>query len=189
MVIRRLLVAALAVVLLTSCSGLLGQGTTDVDAGFAQGDGSYTRISPDKRVLAPVLTGTDLEGKPLSTADFDGLVVIINVWGSWCEPCRHEVPELVKAAEQRADVAQIVGINTRDVSADTALAFTRHNGVTFPSFFDPDGALLLTFTALPPRAIPSTVVIDQQGRVAARILGEANASTLVGTIDDLVAGR
>lgn len=188
MVTRRLLVTALAVLALPACGTAPGQGG-DVDAGFAQGDGSYTRIEPDERVAAPVLEGTDLEGKPLSTADFPGKVIVVNVWGSWCEPCRHEIPELVKAAGQRADVAQVVGINTRDVSADTALAFTRHNNVTFPSFFDPDGELLLGFTALPPRAIPSTVVIDQQGRVAARILGETTASTLVGTIDDVVAGR
>jgi len=186
MLSRRVLVVAATVgaVALASC----GASSTDTDAGFAQGDGSYTRIAPAERVAAPVLTGTDLEGKPLTTADFAGKVIVVNVWGSWCEPCRHEVPELVKAAAARADVAQLVGINTRDYSVDTALAFTRAGGVTFPSFFDPDGELLLTFTALPPRAIPSTVVIDQQGRVAARILGEVTASTLIGTIDDVAAG-
>ncbi len=159
------------------------------DAGFAVGDGSFTRFAPDKRVKAPILTGKDLDDKPLSTADFPGKVLVLNVWGSWCAPCRKEAPDLVEVAKQTADTAQIIGINTREAGVASAQAFVRAFGLNYPSFWDPDSVLLMELSALPPKTIPSTLLIDAQGMIAGRALGAISASTLKAAIADLVAGK
>ncbi len=185
---RRGIVAALACVLaVAGCSS--SSSGVDAENGFAAGDGTYTRIAPDQRKAAPVLSGTTLDGKKLSTADYRGKVVVLNVWGSWCAPCRHEAPALQEASVATAGVAQFVGINTRDLDSAPAKAFVRAFGITYPSLFDPDGSLLLQLGAVPATAIPSTLVLDRDGRVAARILGETNKATVVGTVDDVAAGK
>lgn len=172
--------------LLAGCNSSTG---TDQTTGYAEGDGSYTRLPVDKRTPAKVLTGVDLDGKPLSTADAAGKIIVLNVWGSWCPPCRKEAPDLVAAAEQSKGKAVFYGINTRDNDPSRAQAYVRTFKVNYPNFYDPDGKLLLDFGKLPPKAIPSTIVIDQQGRIAARALGPVSTATLLGTIDDLVAGK
>lgn len=182
----RLLAALAAVVLLlTACSADGDGGTGGGTAGFVGGDGTFTIVPTDQRVEAPVLAGVTLEGEELSTADLVGAPVVINVWGSWCAPCRSEAPELVQANEELDGVA-FLGINTRDTTA-AAQAFERTFEITWPSLFDPDGVLLLEFAQLPPKAIPSTVVLDEEGRVAARVLGEVSASTLRGIVEDVTA--
>lgn len=178
-------------------SGLLGSGlagcsrnpSATEDVGFVAGDGSYTVVPIDDRVAAPLLTGIDLDGKPLTTDGREGRVVVLNVWGSWCSPCRHEAPELVEAALRTNDRADFLGINTRDPDVGPALAFVRAFDVPYRNFFDPQGELLLHLRALPAKAIPSTVFLDPQGRIAARILGEATAATFIGAVDDLAAGK
>lgn len=162
---------------------------SDPDSGFVQGDGSFVVIPPDEREKAPILSGEDLEGKPLSTGDFAGRVIVLNVWGSWCAPCRKEAPDVVTAAAKLGDTAQVLGINTRDLTSDAAKAFVRTFEVPYPSFFDPAGKLLLQLAALPPNAIPSTVVLDAQGRVAARVTGATTEATLVGVATDIVQGK
>lgn len=171
---------------------LAGCATTTNDddlTGFTSGDGSFTLVPVGQREAAPELSGTTIDGETLSLADYSGLVIVLNVWGSWCAPCRHEAPELVEAANETAGVAQFVGINTRDLDVAPAQAFVRAFEVPYPNLYDPDGALLLEFGALPPKAIPSTLIIDQQGLIAARILGEATASTLIGAVSDIAAGK
>ncbi|MGO4958012.1 TlpA family protein disulfide reductase [Luteococcus sp. Sow4_B9] len=159
------------------------------EEGFATGTGTYTRIAPADRKPVPELSGKTLDGKQLSLADFAGQVVVLNVWGSWCSPCRHEAPHLVKAAERTKGRAQFIGLNTRDLNVAQAQAFVRSFGITFPNIHDPKGELLLKFGALPPKAIPSTLVIDPSGLIAARVLGETTTATLVGTVDDIAAGK
>lgn len=182
-------VLALAAAASLAASGCSGGGGVDQQNGFSVGDGSYTRIEPAKRAAAPVLSGTTLDGKPFSTADLQGTVIVVNVWGSWCAPCRHEAPELQKASEQTKGTAQFIGLDTRDLDVAQGQAFVRAFKITYPSLYDPDGKLLLGFGQVPPKAIPSTIVIDKQGRVAARVLGETNAGTIVGTINDIAAGK
>ena len=124
-------------------------------------------------------------------ADFQGKVVVINVWGSWCPPCRSEADDLAVAAKQLQPQGVVfLGINTRDNSADTALAFQRSHAVPYPSIFDPGGSLLGAFhRTLSPKAIPSTVVIDAQGRVAASVIGElTSARTLIDLVHDVSRG-
>ena len=176
--------------LLSAALAGCGSGTgVDVQSGFAVGNGTYTRIAPGHRDQAPVLSGTTLDGKHLSTADYAGKVIVINVWGSWCAPCRKEAPALVAASKQTAAVAQFVGIDTRDLNPAPAQAFVRAFKVPYPSLYDSTGELLLNFKQIPPAAIPSTIVIDAHGGIAARVLGEVDTNTIVGTINDIAAGR
>lgn len=159
------------------------------DGGYVSGDGTLTRIAPDKRPAAPVLSGTDLNGTPLDAATFAGRIIVYNVWGSWCAPCRKEAPALAAAAKRTDGTAQFLGINTRDLDPGPARAFVRTQGLGFPSFYDPQGELLLAFGAqLSPSAIPTTIVVDAQGRLAARVLGEVTESTLVGLVTEIAKG-
>ncbi len=136
------------------------------------------------------MAGTTLEGRDLNLKQFAGKVVVLNVWGSWCAPCRKEATTLASAArELERDGVVFLGVNTKDTSEDNALAFQRRFDVPYPSFFDPSGRTLLAFRGtLPPSAIPSTVVIDAQGRVAASILGEVpSRRTLVDLVQDVAS--
>lgn len=182
----RWLTAALAATLiLTGCTSTSPEGADgDGTLGFQAGDGSVVIIEPSKRQPAPELKGATLDGDELSTADHAGTVMVLNVWGSWCAPCRAEAPALVAAAKAMPEVF-FLGINTRDLDPAPAQAFVRAFGVTYPNLYDPDGALLLEFGQLPPKAIPSTLVIDEEGRVAARILGETTETTLKGVIEEV----
>lgn len=184
---RRALVGAA----LASALVLAGCGSgPSAEGGFVGGDGSLTIVPVAERQPAPRITGELLGGGTFDSDALAGKVVVYNVWGSWCAPCRKEAPALEAAAQETADVAQFVGINTRDLDQAPAIAFTRAFDVTFPSVFDPDGRELLKFgSQLPPSAIPSTLVVDAEGRIAARVLGETTQATITGLIDDVAAGR
>lgn len=175
------------VFLLSACSGANADDpAAGTGVGFATGDGTVTIVPEAEREPAPVLEGPSLSGDgTLSTADFGGKPIVINVWGSWCAPCRSEAPELVEATQRLGDDVQFLGLNTRDLDEAPAQAFVRAFEIPYPNIFDPDGALLLGFGQVPPKAIPSTLVIDAEGRVAARVLGEVNANTLVGIVGDV----
>lgn len=173
-----------AVVGLAGCSGgestRAGQGD-----GFVSGNGAVRVFEPAERPAAPELAGKTLDDEQWSLADHRGKVVVVNVWGSWCAPCRAEAPALVKAAEQVKAKARFVGINTRDLDKAPARRFVAEAKITYPSLYDPSGKLLLGFRGVTsPSAIPSTLVIDAHGKVAARVLGEVTAATLVGLVND-----
>ncbi len=185
---RTLLAVLAAVALLTGgCGSDVDDTNSDGFIGFEEGNGSVLILPPDEREVAPELVGATLDGGELSTADFAGQVIVLNVWGSWCAPCRAEAPALVAAAEQLPDV-QFIGINTKDLDPVPARAFVRSFDVGYPNLYDPDGALLLDFGQVPPKAIPSTLVIDESGRVAARMLGEVTTTVLTGVVEDVRAG-
>jgi peroxiredoxin len=180
---KPLLVLAAAVLALTACGGA---EATDSGAGFVGGDGSIIVIDPVDRVPAPELSGQTLNGETYTLADDQGEIVVMNVWASWCAPCRAEAPELEEVwTDVQGDGVQFIGLNTRD-STLSAQRFVETMGLTFPSVQDTDGRLQLLFSdSLPPQAIPSTLVIDREGRVAARILGKVSAATLRGVIDEV----
>lgn len=180
----RILAAIGALALLAGCSGNGNRGTTD---GFVSGDGSITTVDVADRKDAPVLKGEDLDGKPLSTADFAGKTLVINVWGPWCPPCRAEAADLKEVSEAYVDKdVQFVGILARTDDPSTATSFNRRKGIEYPSFADQGGKLELGFKdSLPSLAIPTTWIIDSQGRVAARVLSKITASTLANLIDDV----
>ena len=175
--------ALVAFALVAGCSSSGGGGGSQSGTNttrFVSGSGTVTSMSPGERRAAPALSGKDLDGKPVRLSDYRGKIVVLNVWGSWCPPCRKEAPDLAAAATALAPKGvEFLGINTRDLTEQPAQAFVRRFKVPYPSIFDPDGEQLLGFRdTLPPSAIPSTLVIDTQGRVAARILGSVSRRTL-----------
>jgi thiol-disulfide isomerase/thioredoxin len=157
-----------------------GAGASAGDTGFVSGDGSLTVLPIASRGEPIELAGDLLAGGSLDLADLRGSVVVVNVWGSWCGPCRREAPELQEASDRLAeDRVRFVGLNTRD-QVEPARAFTDRFGIEFPSILDPDGRLQLAFSdTLPPAAIPSTLVLDREGRVAARIIGPLESSAIL----------
>ncbi len=184
--VRGALVVAAALVL-TGCSDDGGAATGQ---GFVSRDGIINRVAPDERRPAPEISGTALgSDKTLSTADYAGQVIVLNVWGSWCGPCREEAPALVAASARTKDTAQFLGITIRDPSPAQAEAFVRANKITYPSIYDPDGTALLPLAGdLPPSVIPTTLIIDEQGRIAVRVLNTITETTLVDLIDDVANG-
>jgi thiol-disulfide isomerase/thioredoxin len=184
---------ALVVLLLTGCATAGADEPTRGagQAGYPQSGRNLTRITPEQRQQLPEISGPALGGdRTLSSRDYHGKVVVINVWGSWCAPCRSEAPELQAASEQTKGTAQFLGITSKDYDPATALAFTRAFSITYPSIFDPTGKVLLEFAdTLPPSAIPSTMIIDSQGRLAARVLGPITTKSLVDMITDVASGR
>lgn len=170
--------------LLVGCS----ENPSSGDQGFVGSTGLIDRVGAADREAPGAVEGETLEGEPISLDDFAGQVVVVNVWGSWCPPCRKEAPLLAEVARdlERRDVA-FLGINTRDSSRDQALAFEQRFEVPYPSIYDSSGRTMLAFSGLlPPSAVPSTLVIDAEGRVAARILGEVpSARTLVQLVEDV----
>ena len=176
----------LPVLVLSGCSNLQGAG----QKGYVSGNGQITEVAAGERGRAIELSGSDLDGRPVSLADFRGQVVVVNVWGAWCTDCRKEAPDLVAAAEATAgkDVA-FLGIDARDPSKENARGYVRTFRIPFRSIYDPKGETLLRFHGtLTPNSVPSTVVLDRQGRVAASILGALPSSTtLTSLIEKVVA--
>jgi thiol-disulfide isomerase/thioredoxin len=187
--VRALVRTLLAVLLLGSAASACGGSPGTGDKGYVDGEGIITRLSVGDRRPPGEVSGTTLEGDELSLDEYAGKVIVLNVWGSWCPPCRKEARTLAAAArELEADGVAFLGVNTKDSSPDQGLAFQRRYDVPYPSFFDPSGRTLLAFRGtLNPSSIPSTVVIDQQGRVAASVLGEVpSQQTLVGLVRDVL---
>ncbi|MFE6846800.1 TlpA family protein disulfide reductase [Streptomyces sp. NPDC057686] len=149
-----------------------------------------TVVEPGARQEAPALAGDDLDGKPVALAGFRGQVVVLNVWGSWCGPCRAEADDLERLSRQTRDEGvRFIGINTRDRDRTAARAFVRAHGLGFPSLHDPTGELLLRFppALLNPQAIPSTLVIDRRGRIAVGIGGAVTEEQLRPLLSRVVA--
>ena len=183
---RVLAAAVLMTVALAGCSS--ADASAPAGSGFVSGDGTITLLDESARPTAPALVGTTLDGSEYALADDRGSVVVLNVWASWCAPCRAEAPTLASLATELAPKGvRFVGLDTRDSDA-AARAFVEKQGIPYPNVIDRDGRLQLLFgDSLPPQAIPSTIVIDAQGRVAGRILGKASASDLRGMIEPLLA--
>jgi thiol-disulfide isomerase/thioredoxin len=189
----RIAVALAATLILVSCArtGADEQSQNAGQVGYPTVPRNLTRISPDQRQVLPTVSGPALgSNQTISTQDYRGKVVVINVWGSWCPPCRKEAPDLQAASVETKDVAQFVGITSKDYDPAPAEAFVRSFKITYPSIYDPTGKVLLAFAGeLPPSAIPSTMIIDREGRLAVRVLSEASKITLVDMINDVANGR
>ncbi|HEY9390952.1 MAG TPA: TlpA disulfide reductase family protein [Mycobacteriales bacterium] len=167
-----LLAATLSVGLLTSCSG--GSDAVDQTAGsqfrFVAGDGTGRVIPAEDRKTAPSFSGDLVGDGTFDSASLAGKVAVINFWGQWCGPCRVETPDFEKVYQAtRSQGVQFVGIDVKD-SEQLAQAFLADKKISYPSVFDPDGRVALRFRDFPPNAIPSTIVLDRQSRVAAVFL-------------------
>ncbi|KGJ72888.1 alkyl hydroperoxide reductase [Cryobacterium roopkundense] len=182
---------ALALVL-TGCSSdpLADQYREGSSKGFIAGDGSVTEIAASARGEAIDFTGIGENGETLASADYAGEVLVVNFWYASCAPCRAEAADLQKLNAQFEDNgASFLGVNVRDQAAN-AMAFNDTYGITYPSVLDVnDGGMQLAFSgSIPPNAVPTTLVLDKQGRVAARILGQVTSPSILETlIRDTVA--
>lgn len=161
--------------------------------GYVAGDGTVEQLAVADRGAPVSLAGTTVDGKSWSTAtDAAGKVVVVNVWGSWCAPCVDETPHLQQVWQSYSNAGKpvaFVGIDIKE-SAATASAFLKANSVTYPSLSD-SGSGGQPMLALQGKAAatPSTLVLDRQGRIAARVLGATTVSTLTGLVDDVLGER
>lgn len=134
------------------------------------------------------VTGDDLSGRPVDVSALRGAPVVLNVWGSWCAPCRTEAPVLRAASAAYAGQGvKFVGINVKDNVA-AATAFERRLAIPYPSLDDQQGKVTLALADhLPASVVPATLVLDRDGRVAARVLGAVEESTLRSLLDTVLA--
>ncbi|WP_159083783.1 TlpA family protein disulfide reductase [Nocardioides terrigena] len=155
--------------------------------GRGTGDAVIQQYAVAERVDLADFEGALLDGTNFSSADMAGRVAVYNVWGSWCVPCRTEAPDLIRVAEEYADDVSFVGINVRD-GLDAAQAFERRLAVPYPSLRaeDSDRALLAFGSSVAVAAVPTTVVVDRAGGIAARIVGPTTYSTLKALLDEVV---
>ncbi|MFJ5939130.1 TlpA family protein disulfide reductase [Streptomyces cinereoruber] len=181
------LTAALA---LSACGGDDGGTTGGGGTNFVTTKGGISTAAKGERATPGKLAGETLEGERLDVADLKGKVVVLNAWGSWCGPCRAEAPHFVKVANdlKGQDVA-FVGLNTRDSNKQQALTFEEDYEVPYPSIYDRDGKLILfgfPKGTLSLQGIPSTVVLDKEGKIAARALMALDEKKLRSMIDPLL---
>lgn len=177
--IARWIILGALVIAIVLALAACAPGDAPDSPGYVSGDGTVS-ILEDPQPLA--LTGTSFQGDPVNIADYAGQVVLVNTWYAACPPCRAEAPELVEL-DAREDV-QVVGVNNRD-DAETAEAFERTFGVEYPSIDASDGSAIAQLQGVVAiNAVPTTLVVDPAGRVYARIIGRADASTLEALIED-----
>ncbi|HEX9177241.1 MAG TPA: TlpA disulfide reductase family protein [Mycobacterium sp.] len=191
---RRLIaLAAVLTAVLTACStgddAVAQGGTFEFVAPGGQTDIFYN--PPESRRQPGELTGPDLmdPAKTLSLDDFRGQVVVVNIWGQWCGPCRAEITELQQVYDDthREGVA-FLGIDVRDNNRDAARDFVVDRKVTYPSIYDPAMRTMIAFGGkFPTTVIPSTLVLDRQHRVAAVFLRELLAEDLTPVVQRIAA--
>jgi thiol-disulfide isomerase/thioredoxin len=188
----RLLAALLAVVAGTAVLAGCAVGKDAVvqgsDFSFVSPGGKLEIFYPvAQRQVLPDLSGDSLAnpGQQIHISDYAGKIVVLNIWGQWCGPCRAEAPELSTVYEQtKADGVQLLGIDVRDVRS-AAQDFVHDNQISYPSIFDPAGRSLLALTGYPRNVVPSTIVLDRQHRVAAVYLERVTASILLPEVRSL----
>ncbi|MEV6974710.1 TlpA disulfide reductase family protein [Kitasatospora sp. NPDC093806] len=183
--------AAAAALVLTGCSSSGSSGGGEGQIGFVTAKGTnISTAAVGHRQDAPDIGGNTLEGTPAKLSDYRGKVVVLNVWGSWCGPCRSEADDLQRVWEKyQGQGVQFLGINTRDTEVKNAIRFEQEKGVTFPSLYDPAGAELLKFPkgSLNPNSIPTTLVVDRDGKLAARAVGGQTDDGLEAMLQPIVA--
>ncbi|MEU8467763.1 TlpA disulfide reductase family protein [Streptomyces sp. NPDC029006] len=184
-------VAAVAALTASACGkgGISGGGG---DTNFVTGNNGIDTVPSGKRTAVPELSGKTVDGKTLDVADYQGKVVVLNVWGSWCGPCREEAKYFAQVSKRyEGKGVQFVGINTRDASTIPALAFEKARGITYPSLYDPTGRLMLRFKkgTLNPQLVPSTLIIDRHGKIAARALEPLDDTTLLKMVKPVLAEK
>lgn len=162
------------------------------DSQYIEGTGQITKVVKAERQPVPDISGETVDGGELALSDYRGKVVVLNVWGSWCPPCRSEAPGFAKVSkETEGEDVQFVGINTRDLDVANAKSFDRNYGITYPSLFDPSGKLILRFPkgSLNPQAIPSTLILDREGKIAVRALKPLSEEALREMLAPVVAEK
>jgi thiol-disulfide isomerase/thioredoxin len=184
----RTVAATLAVAAVLTVAGCTSQdglaATLNAGTGSTGVDKRIVEISPDERGQTAVFAGADERGNPVSSDDFAGEVYVVNFWYAACGPCRVEAPLLEEVWQTyQPEGVGFIGVNIYDQPA-TALSFAEDYGITYPSVIDiVDGKTKLAFAAVTPiQATPTTLVMDRQGRVAARIIGQLPAASILSTL-------
>ncbi|MDA3030339.1 MAG: TlpA disulfide reductase family protein [Actinomycetota bacterium] len=175
----KILIIFLASIMLTGCAG--GGLSSSNENSYVAGSGAAVFIKQSERRDAPKFSG-----KTLTTGDVtlnSNQVTVINVWASWCAPCRAEAPLLQEFSIQYPRV-QFAGVLTRD-NISSAKAFYENFNLTYPTFID-DSILIGFKGSLIPNAIPTTLIIDRQGKVAVRISGEVTVAILKKMLEKVI---
>ncbi|MBO3745728.1 TlpA family protein disulfide reductase [Streptosporangiaceae bacterium NEAU-GS5] len=177
--------ALAALALVAGCAGTQAGQPQAGDIRFVPGDGQVEFFAPADRKPAPKIEGQTLDGSPAALAG--GTVSVLNFWASWCAPCRAEAPVLKDiAAQTKAQGVAFLGIDFKDQKA-AAQSFERTQQTGYPSLYDQAGTILLQFHGtVNPAAIPSTLIIDKQGRIAGRTLGRVKYTDLLNAITKVV---
>lgn len=183
----RAVVLGAAIIPLAACVGeedpLAKQAREGNNKNYIAGDGSVEEYAPESRTAPVEIKAVAYDGSAIDSADWAGQATILNFWYAACAPCRIEAPHMVELNKEFGDKAQFIGINVRD-EKDAAEAFERNFGIKYPSVQDTEGAIQLAMTKyVPLKAVPTTLVLDKQGRVSARVLGAADKTTLKALIN------
>ena len=193
----RKLLAALAIsalVLTTSAcanDSLADQFRSGDNKNYIAGDGTVTEFALGSRPKSASWSGITESGEAISSTQLDGVITVMNFWYAGCAPCRIEMPELIELqTEFLPEGVQFIGVNVRD-SAETSLAFARRINMNFPSVMDAKtGSVVLGFTGVvTPQAVPTTLVIDAQGNVSARVLGRIDKGILTTLVKTVIEER
>jgi thiol-disulfide isomerase/thioredoxin len=184
--------ASAGLLVLTACSG--GKDAVVPGSTFEfVSPGGKTSIfydPPQTRGTSPQLSGEDLlqPDKQIRIVDYPGRVLVLNIWGSWCGPCRAEMPHLQKVYDQtKASGVQFLGIDVRDAPRTVPQDFVRDRRIGYPSIYDPPGRSLLALKGYPRNVVPSTIVLDRRHRVAAVFLTPVLDTDLLPVVQRLAA--
>ena len=183
-----------ALVLSTSAcanDSLADQFRSGDNKNYIAGDGTVTEFALGSRPKAADWSGVTESGEALSSTQLQGVITVMNFWYAGCAPCRIEMPELIELqTEFLPEGVQFIGVNVRD-SAETSLAFARRIGMNFPSVIDAKtGSVVLGFTGVvTPQAVPTTLVIDAEGNVSARVLGRIEKGILTTLVKTVIEER
>jgi thiol-disulfide isomerase/thioredoxin len=194
--VKKVAIALLLSVFVLSSSGcatdpLAKQFREGDNKNYIAGDGTVTEFALGSRPKAADWSGVSESGDSLSSDQLAGVITVINFWYAGCAPCRVEMPELIELQDQfLGDEVQFIGVNVRDTS-ETALAFARQVKLNFPSVMDAKtGSVVLAFTGVvTPQAVPTTLVIDSEGNVSARVLGRIDKGILEELIKTVISEK
>ena len=191
-VISTLTIVALAITL-SGCTSdpLAEQFRSGDNKNYIAGDGTVTEYAIGSRPKAANWSGVTESGETISSQQLAGVITVMNFWYAGCAPCRIEMPELIELQQEYLpEGVQFIGVNVRD-TAETSLAFARKIGMNFPSIMDAQtGSVVLSFTGIvTPQAVPTTLLIDSEGNIAARVLGRIDKGILEALIKTAIEER
>lgn len=184
---------AAAALVVAGCSGdesstIRDQSRQGDNLGYISGDGTVQQVDPEDREHVVELTGTTLTDETWSSVDARGEVLVVNTWGDWCGPCHAEAEDLEAAFQHFVDAGepvQFIGVNVRD-SVVNAESFHRRYDITYPSLVDDGGQTIAALQGMASNT-PTTLVLDRDGRIAARVLGQIDRATLTALVEDVLA--
>jgi thiol-disulfide isomerase/thioredoxin len=176
-----------ALFLLALAVSACASGSADTELGYISGK-AFQWFPVEQRQQAPPSTGQSLDGQPLALADYAGKPVVLNFWASWCGPCAREAPQIQAISQAYLGRVQVLGVNLQDKVAN-AKTFERDLGITYPSFYDPSTKIAASFRGIAPQALPTTLVLDAEHRVAVRHFGAITEAQLRAYLERLMWGE